>query len=490
MNRIYAHLQAIALACGLLFLFPAPEAAAQTPQRTVGIFYALWHCPQKAGTYDLSKILESDNPNALGDVNAFHWWGKPSAGYYCLSENDALLKTHAAQLKAAGIDYVYVDITNWPHTMHGEVNEMIIKPFERMLAVWGGMAASERPMIIPWVAVSPDAPPPGAKDMIEYVKGKLTNNSLAFNPAKPVVFVAPSGSGYATTKIANYASSLITVKFWAQNPDGGATDEWGFISRCADWSAFKTARAQAVCNQRGSADGQQISVAPAFALNWISYAPTAVPKFNGMTFLRQMETARTSGRQYVMITGWNEWVVQRTSWTGYGDRLFTDQYNDEYNRDLEPSARSGTLYYDLLKRAVAALRANTSVTDVAGSFGQTKGHIDGLVNYGGGEWRLNGWACSYGARIPIDVHVYVGASAPATFLGSAPADYASTDVNDRNAIAGACGSDGVAYRFSLRVPLSVRQAHRGKKIYVYGFHPAAGANNLLVNSGAFTIPAP
>lgn len=493
MRRFITHLQAVALACGSLLMAHTPDASAQTA-RTVGIFYALWHCPSVAGTYDLSNILESDTPDALGPVGTFHWWGRPRAGYYCLSQNDALLREHATLLKAAGIDYIYVDITNWPDTQSIDADRMIVKPFERLLAVWGGMAAGSTPKIIPWVTVSPNAPPAGAKDSIQYVREKMVGSSLALlSNNKPVVFVAPRDGSYATTKISSYATTLTTVKMWAQDANGGAADEWGFISRCSDWSGFKASRGQTACNQRGSADGQQISVAPAFALNWISYAQTAVPKFNGMTLLQQMETARLSNRPYVMITGWNEWVVQRASYTDpvthqyYGDRLFTDQYNQEYNRDLEPATRSGTLYYDLLKRSVAALRSNTSVTAVAGSFGQTKGVIDGVVSN-----RVNGWACSFGARIPVDVHLYVGGPAGVgTGIGSYSSDFASTSDADRIAVANACGSDGVAYRFSIRLPRPVRLAHQGKKIYVYAIHPTGALpNNATSNSGLFPVPAP
>lgn len=487
MRRFITSVQAVVLACGLLSMIHTPDANAQVA-RTVGIFYVISHCPAKAGTYNLSNILESDNPNALGPLNAAHWWGMPRAGYYCLSQNDALLREHATLLKAAGIDYIYVDITNWPDTQSINANVMIVQPFERLLAVWGAMGAGNTPKIIPWVTVSPNAPPAGAKDTIQYAREKMAGSPLAYNVNnKPVVFVAPRDGSYATAKIASYAATLTTVKMWAQDANGGAADEWGFISGCYNWPAFKASRGQVACNQRGSADGQQISVAPAFALNWISYEPTAVSKFNGMTFLRQMETARLSNRPYVMITGWNEWVVQRVSWPGYGDRLFTDQYNQEYNRDLEPAARSGTLYYDLLKRSVAALRSNTSVTAVAGSFGQTKGVIDGVVSQ-----RVNGWACSYGARIPVDVHLYVGGPpGVGTGIGSYPSDFASTTVADRNAVANACGSDGVAYRFSIRLPLSVRQAHQGKKIYIYAIHPTGGLpNNAVGNSGVFPVPVP
>ncbi len=493
MRRFITSVQAAVLACGLLSMTHTPEANAQVA-RTVGMFYVISHCPDKAGTYNLSNILESDNPNALGPLGKTHWWGTPRAGYYCLSQNDALLREHATLLKAAGVDYIYVDITNWHDFVYSDRSvEMITQPFENLLRVWGAMGAANTPKIIPWVKVTPETLTPPNRDMIQYIKEKMVGNPLAYmSNNKPVVFIAPYAypkghpregqSEYATTKLAQYATSLLTINMWT-----GAFGEWKFIAPCWDLADFKNKRAIRACNQQGSADGQQISVAPAFAQNWMSYAPTAVPKFNGATFLQQMETARLSNRPYIMITGWNEWVVGRTSWPGYGDRLFTDQYNQEYNRDLEPAARSGTLYYDLLKRSVAALRNNTSVTAVAGSFGQTRGVIDGVASQ-----RVNGWACSYGARIPVDVHLYVGGPAGVgTGIGSYPSDFASTTVADRNAVASACGSDGVAYRFSIRLPLSVRQAHQGKKIYVYAIHPTGALpNNVTSNSGVFPVPVP
>lgn len=495
MNSFSTSMKAAVLACGLLAAWHAPEALSQT--RTIGMYYALWHCPSKAGTYNLTNILESDNPTGFGPVGAFHWWGKPKDGYYCLTENEALLEQHATQLKAAGIDFVYVDFTNWMDLAGSDRSqEMVVGPFDTLLRVWARMSAAGKavPEVAPWVRVSPETMTLPNKDMIEHLRSKMVGSPVAKMYAnKPVVFIAPyeypkghprAGQvEYPAAKLSQYASSLYLVNMWT-----GTLGDWKFIAPCFDQNDFKTKRAIRDCNQAGSADGLEISVSPAFASNWMSYAPTAVPKFHGATFLQQMETARRSYRPYIMITGWNEWVVQRTSWAGYGDQLFTDQYDQEYNRDLEPASRSGDLYYQLLKRSVTELRADRSATAVAGSPGTIRGVFDGVYSN-----RVNGWACSYGWLLPIDVHLYVGGPAGVgTAIGSYGADYSKADAS---AVAGQCGTTGPAYRFDIPLSLATRQAHRGKRIYIHGIHPTgAYANSLVGNSGAsgagYLVPAP
>src|ERR1700728_1349046 len=109
-------------ACLLLVSFALPmlQGAQATPAETkFAIYYAVWHCPAAQGNrdgrrvYDIAKILQGQGP--WGPVPEFHWWSKPAAGYYCLATNDALLRQHAQMLRDAGIDFVYVDSTNWPY---------------------------------------------------------------------------------------------------------------------------------------------------------------------------------------------------------------------------------------------------------------------------------------------------------------------------------------------------------------------------------------
>jgi hypothetical protein len=87
--------------------------------RTVGIFYFLWHGAHvRGGPYDVTKILQQD-PDAMqkadsplwGPLHAPHHWGESIFGYY-LSDDDFVLRKHAQMLSDAGVDVVIFDVTN------------------------------------------------------------------------------------------------------------------------------------------------------------------------------------------------------------------------------------------------------------------------------------------------------------------------------------------------------------------------------------------
>jgi len=89
------------------------------PDRTVGIFYFLWHGAHvQGGPYDVTQILAAD-PQAMekpdsplwGPLHAPHHWGQSIFGYY-LSDDASVLRKHAQMLADAGVDVVVFDVTN------------------------------------------------------------------------------------------------------------------------------------------------------------------------------------------------------------------------------------------------------------------------------------------------------------------------------------------------------------------------------------------
>jgi hypothetical protein len=87
--------------------------------RTVGIFYFLWHGEHvQGGPYDVTKILAQD-PQAMqkkdsplwGPMHAPHHWGESLFGYY-LTDDAGVLRKHAQMLSDAGVDVVIFDVTN------------------------------------------------------------------------------------------------------------------------------------------------------------------------------------------------------------------------------------------------------------------------------------------------------------------------------------------------------------------------------------------
>lgn len=95
-----------------------------------------------------------------------------------------------------------------------------------------------------------------------------------------------------------------------------------------------------------------------------------------------------------------------------------------------------------------------------------------------------GWACSTYVSSSIAVHLYLGGAAgTGASYGSFNANLASeAGVNTQ------CKTQGTAYRFSIPVTDAMVRDHGGKKIYLHGISPVGGGNNLLSNSGAFSVP--
>lgn len=87
--------------------------------RTVGLFYFLWHIPlATGGPWDITKILakhpdamqDTDHP-AWGPFHAFHHWGESIFGYY-LASDCYVLRKHAQMLSDAGVDVIIFDTSN------------------------------------------------------------------------------------------------------------------------------------------------------------------------------------------------------------------------------------------------------------------------------------------------------------------------------------------------------------------------------------------
>ncbi len=87
--------------------------------RTVGIFYFLWHGAHvQGGPYDITKILGED-PQAMdkpdsplwGPLHAPHHWGQSIFGYY-LTDDASVLRKHAQMLSDAGVDVIIFDVSN------------------------------------------------------------------------------------------------------------------------------------------------------------------------------------------------------------------------------------------------------------------------------------------------------------------------------------------------------------------------------------------
>ncbi|GAB2505970.1 RHS repeat-associated core domain-containing protein [Lysobacter humi (ex Lee et al. 2017)] len=111
------------------------------------------------------------------------------------------------------------------------------------------------------------------------------------------------------------------------------------------------------------------------------------------------------------------------------------------------------------------------------------GNIDG-IDYPGGVPHLRGWACTTGSNTSIDVHVYAGgAYGTGSFVTSSRAAVASEP-----AVAAACQSTGTSHRFAVPLTEEIRRVHGGRTLHVHGISPVGQPNNVLSQSGTFSVP--
>ncbi|MCC6216506.1 MAG: hypothetical protein IT376_16710 [Polyangiaceae bacterium] len=356
------------------------------PTRTkIGVFYHTWHCPSATDVHDVTQCLAGQQawPPWPSDPNAqtSFWWGEPAAGYYCLTNDTALLAQHAQLLSEMGADFVFVDVTNHNYNTGALCDrpvEMILEPFTAMVNVWKGVAGA--PKIVPWVPIS-DCPTylsPGAcnqpddKYIVYDLLDLLAGSGLAFDyQGKPLLLITENGTyPVSEARLAALSASYTLRKMWAFEPEG--TDKWSYLEKC-DSSPLESRP----CDQRlalRAGAPEQLPIAVAYGADYMSHTSTATPKHYGRTFRKQFETLFDHPETPIAtITGWNEWVVGRWKCGSplcdcsnafdqtYG--CFLDQYTAEYNRDLEPAkTATGDYYYRLAKSCIALFRAGKRCT--------------------------------------------------------------------------------------------------------------------------------
>ena len=246
-----------------------------------------------------------------------------------------------------------------------------LDPLAHLLSVWS--TVPDAPKVVPFIPVTRSG------DLYLEIAHRLLAypNLLFYFKGRPL-FLIVDNSIFAVDprKRAELDRTFTTRLMW---DDFSSPDTWKFLSRCVP--GFLESKGDARCNQRVAFhDGnvEQVSVTAAFQRNFISDPRSAVPRFHGLTFLRQM--ARIDDFPHVpMVTilGWNQWIAQRfcvrrgiepdsSCGLGSSDRIagnyvFTDLFDQEYSTDFEPGGDMGDAYYRLLSCEIHRRKANSSV---------------------------------------------------------------------------------------------------------------------------------
>jgi hypothetical protein len=364
------------IACLILLSGWLLSASAQA-QTKFGIVYTGWHClvTKAHGGRPFSVISEAlAGRQRWGPIPEFHFWGEPRDGFYCLSERPDILARHAEALRDAGIDFIVFDATNaeYADVRTQGARDSVMDPYDKLLEVWTKIRGA--PTVVPW------APMTRRGNMLEWMIARLDAlPELEFiYDGKPLALITSNATFEVDNdKVARIADLHTVRRMWGGEPS--ATESWTFLSACQ--KGFLASRAHIACRQqRAMREGkvEEVSVATAYQETYMSYKETAVPKFHGRTFVRQFETVFESKPQVALISGWNEWMAQRFCLDSHneatdkgcnarndhwpdGSKVFVDQYDANYNRDIEPQKGApGDFYYQLMKQCIAEYRQGRS----------------------------------------------------------------------------------------------------------------------------------
>ncbi|MBU3666491.1 MAG: hypothetical protein FGM15_11540 [Chthoniobacterales bacterium] len=352
---------------------PTPaEARPPQPDKTVGIFYFLWHGPhdydnvynpqddgqgvivpdpeKEKGPYNLTEWAErGGNPEELGPSGAFHHWGESENGYY-LSDDEWVIRRHIRSLVDAGVDVLIMDATNG--FTYRDVYMNILRIMQEMrdqgektpqIAFMAGVAATSK----------------SVKKLVRELYEPALHEDLWFKwQDKPLLLVDDK---LIDDPDLNQAFTLRKSWAWSRKQGwfGDGRHAWPWIDIYPQGFGWDTDPSVPEAMAASAAGHPTRTEGRSYHKGKQPRPGTETP-YEGLFFAEQLQRALEVDPQFLMVTGWNEWVAQRLSAKQgqmlagkrlqEGDPLFVDCYSTEFNRDIEPdkTPQGDNLYHQLV----------------------------------------------------------------------------------------------------------------------------------------------
>lgn len=305
---------------------------------------------------DVSRLLkEYDFTDEEGFVNKktgetnnqltrFHYWGKPAQGYYRSNDKNAI-RNNMELIYKAGVDFIILDLTYATDPGYkpgsGPWNSYIYSSVVPLLDTIMEMRAEGKgtPYVVFWM---------GSENMFEHMDKYFLSvekwqDCFVYWDGKPFMMK------------------------WAYDPAEETFEKWtvrgmyGLRGKASEgqWSYLEVDNTKTVSYDK---DGNPEHVCCDIATQETYMSkPTAHGRNGGKFFREQWETAFKVHPKIVTVTWWNEWCAQLYKIDGAG-YVFTDNFNQEYSRDIEPmEGGHGDLYYRMLKSYVEAYKAGKKI---------------------------------------------------------------------------------------------------------------------------------
>jgi len=310
----------------------------------VGMFYYVWHGQHGAEKKDITRLLEAnpDNPD-WGSVNQFHWGGKPAMGYYTGGDK-FIVAHHMQQLMDAGIDFYFFDVTN-AFTYDDQV-KVIMNEIDRRKRL-----GLKYPKLVFLCASSSEEVSLHLYN--KWYKDKPENDHYWFYwNDKPLLLMNYDARNTCDQAVKDF----FTLRgSWAWEE---GEDKWPWLAYYPQNYNYSKETGKKVYEQMTVASAMHPS--SKIGKSYRNGSEPSVDKYGltsvtprGYFFEEQFKQAIKIHPRVLMITQWNEWMAQRFVTTQSnigltrpgatpkaGETYFVDVYNQEFNRDLEPSSES------------------------------------------------------------------------------------------------------------------------------------------------------
>lgn len=345
----------------------ANEVGPPRQDRTVGIFYFLWHGAHGTpGPYDNTKLIKA-NPSApaYGPVSAFHWWGEPSIGYF-RSDDPWVAHHNLMMLANAGVDVLLIDVTNG-FTYHTELETLCNEA--RTIVAKGGNVPR-------FAFVTHAATFRTVTDLYDFVYKPRRYSELWFHwEGKPLILGDISAKSDSGNPLPPEIAQFFTWRYsWAWDP---GEDKWEWIDTYPQrfgWHLSPSTPEEAPAAVASHPDND-------IGRSWHSGSEPPLDshfltaeRHKGIYFGLQLSRLLQIDPQFAFLTGWNEWVAQRfvvapgqhINFMGKqlspGQTFFVDNYNEEFSRDVQPMKGGyGDLYYLQMVSAIRRYKGARSL---------------------------------------------------------------------------------------------------------------------------------
>ena len=317
----------------------------------VGIFYFLFMNSDRGRLLDHSKVFAEAGTEALWEVivqDGMHLWGEPYFGYY-KNTDEWIYRKHAHMLSTAGVDFVFLDVTN------GGDHMLFTHAWKTLLETWlkireeGGTT----PQVVFHCGMSPDVMRSHLKTIYQEVYKTDKYKDLWFMwDGKPLIL-----GDYAL--LDQQMRDFFTIRqSWAFNDwteDGKGKWPWIAEYPQSPGRSFDGVVEQVVVSagfHSNSSRGRSFSNNKQPETKKMEFGFSLEDSDKGFAFAELWEQVFVIDPQVVMVTGWNEWTMGRWENAGLGQRIagtyhiidndlqfmsnYVDCFNTEYSRDIEP----------------------------------------------------------------------------------------------------------------------------------------------------------